>query len=79
MNLPQTLDVGDGIQIPLLDALQATRHVITATSLIQQEPRLSALALEIAQDNLTHFLGGPDWEETAFQLIEHITTTEASK
>ena len=79
MNLPQTLDVGDGVQIPLLDALQATRHIITATSLIQQEPRLSALALEIAQSNLTYALGGWKWRETAFQLIEHITTMEASK
>ena len=79
MNLPQTLDVGDGVQIPLLDALQATRHILTATSLIQQEPRLSALALEIAQSNLTYALGGGEWSETAFQLIEQITTKEASK
>lgn len=69
MTLPQTLDVGDGLQIPLPAAMQATHHVLAITSLIQQEDQLSELGLDVATDNLAHFLGGPDWEETAYELI----------
>ena len=78
MSLPQTLDAGDGKQIPLLNALQAARHIISATSLILEHPQISEDVLEIAQLNLIDALGGPHWGEIAHQLIDRVTKTDAS-
>jgi len=77
MELPQTLDVGDGLTIDRDLALEATRHVLIALKLIVGQPtlhdaqqcRYEGWMFEQAVSQVAFMLGGDDWLQIADQLV----------
>ena len=70
MTLPTVLDAGDGLTIKREAALAATRHVIAATALIIDQDPLTETGMEVAFNNLTEILGGPEWAGYANALLD---------
>ena len=73
MNLPQTLNVGDGVTIDRDLALEATRHILLAMKLITGLPTLQEdWMLDLAVSNVAHMLGGDHWFAVADELVNDV-------
>ena len=79
IQLPQTLDVGDGVTRDRELAIQATRHILIALKLLIGAPSLQdETLLDLADYKVSYMLGGDDWLPIATELVNAVRQEEGT-